>query len=180
MKMEVDTVTNDCNKSRQQFWKIYKCSNCGGLVSAVSYSGRTEHVAAVYPPEESTSEDLPAKARSFLQQAMESIHAPAGAVMLAASSIDAMLKEKGYKDGTLNSRIIQAAKDHVITEDMAKWAHQVRLEANDQRHSDEGAELPTEADAKRSIEFAKAMGQFMFVLPAMVTRGLKESTPAAK
>ncbi len=52
--------------------------------------------------------------------------------MLAASSIDAMLKEKGYKVGGLYDRIKQAAKDHLITDEMAAWAHDVRLDANDQ------------------------------------------------
>ena len=68
--------------------------------------------------------------------------APAGAVMLAASSVDAMLKEKGYNEGSLYARIGQARDDHLITADMAEWAHEVRLDANDQRHADEAAALP--------------------------------------
>ena len=93
--------------------------------------------------------------------------------MLAASSIDAMLKDKGYKDGNLNSRIKLAAEDNLITEEMAAWAHDVRLDANDQRHADEGASLPTPAEAEKTIEFASALAQFLYVLPAMVTRGRK-------
>jgi hypothetical protein len=53
--------------------------------------------------------------------------------MLCASAVDAMLKAKSYKDGTLYGRINQAAKDHLITPEMAKWAHDVRIEANDPR-----------------------------------------------
>jgi hypothetical protein len=33
------------------------------------------------------------------------------------------------------------------------------------------AEKGTQADADKSIEFATALGQFLYVLPAMVTRG---------
>ena len=62
---------------------------------------------------------------------------------------------------------------------MAKWAHQIRLDANDQRHADENAGLPTGADAERCIEFAKALGQFMFVLPARITRGISGATDDA-
>ena len=51
--------------------------------------------------------------------------------MLAASAVDSMLKEKGYKDGSLYKRIEQAAGDHLITAEMASWAHEVRLDAND-------------------------------------------------
>ena len=62
--------------------------------------------------------------------------------MLSASSVDAMLKVKGYKDGSLYQRIKDAAAGHIITEDMATWAHQVRLDANDERHADESASIP--------------------------------------
>jgi hypothetical protein len=93
--------------------------------------------------------------------------------MLAASSVDAMLKAKGYKEGSLYSRIDKAAKDHVITPEMAAWAHEVRLDANDQRHADEGAALPTGDDARRVVEFTSALGQFLFVLPSRVQRGLE-------
>ena len=94
--------------------------------------------------------------------------------MLTASSVDAMLKDKGYKDGSLNNRIDQAAVDHLVTDEMAAWAHEIRLDANDQRHADEGAALPNEADAKRVIEFANALAQFLYVLPARVARGRKK------
>ncbi|MCD9047084.1 DUF4145 domain-containing protein [Alterluteimonas muca] len=106
---------------------------------------------------------------------MNSRHAPAGAVMLAASSVDAMLKSKGYTAGSLYTRIDQAATDHIITSDMAAWAHEVRLEANGQRHADDNAALPTSADAERVIDFVRALAELMFVLPARVERGRSTS-----
>ena len=136
----------------------------------------------LWPPIDTVSEAVPERARMFLQQAIESLHTPAGAVMLTASSVDAMLKAKRYKNGILNTRIKQAADAHLIMCEMADWAYAVRLDANDQRHVDESASLPNEADAKRSIEFAKALAQFLFVLPEMVSRGRKmpasATTPA--
>jgi hypothetical protein len=93
--------------------------------------------------------------------------------MLTASAVDAMLKEKGYKEGSLNNRIDAAAKNHLITEEMAAWAHEIRLDANEQRHADEGATLPSGADAVKVIEFANALAQFLYVLPARVERGRK-------
>lgn len=92
--------------------------------------------------------------------------------MLAASAVDAMLKLKKYVQGSLYSRIEQAVTDHVITQDMAAWAHAVRLDANDQRHADETTTMPDSTDAKRVIEFAKALGEFMFVLPSRIQRGI--------
>jgi predicted membrane chloride channel (bestrophin family) len=93
--------------------------------------------------------------------------------MLAASAVDSMLKAKGYVEGTLYTRIDKAANDHVITPDMAAWAHAVRLDANDQRHADNAAALPTEQDAKKVLDFAATLAQIMFVLPSRVARGLQ-------
>jgi hypothetical protein len=58
---------------------------------------------------------------------------------------------------------------------MARWAHQVRLDANDQRHADEAAPLPGSKDARRVVDFALALAQFLFVLPAQVDQGIVET-----
>ena len=107
---------------------------------------------------------------------------PDGAVMLAASAVDALLKAKEYRDGSLYSRIKNAVDDHLLTPDMGLWAHQVRLEANKPRHADEQEPHASELHAKQSLEFALALANIMFELPARVTRGLKEAggTPAAE
>jgi hypothetical protein len=122
---------------------------------------------------------VPQRAREYLDQALRSLRAPAGAVMLAASSIDAMLKEKNLTDGSLKRRIDLAAETHLITKEMAEWAHEVRLDANDQRHSDVAAPLPTPDDARRVTEFAQALALFLFVLPARVRTGLDDAKKAS-
>jgi hypothetical protein len=141
------------------------------LVTCGGKDGTGLIVTEIYPSVSSASEDIPDRARSFLQQAIETVYAPAGSVMLAASAVDAMLKAKGKTKGSLYKRIDEAAAEHLITAEMALWAHEVRLDANDQRHSDEEVGLPTEDDAKRSIGFASALGEFLFVLPARVAAG---------
>lgn len=159
-------------------WVVYRCATCGQcvLTSAVVNLdlNRPEMVLAMYPDARRVSEVIPERAREYLEQTIASAHAPAGAVMLAASAVDAMLKEKGYEEGVLNSRIEEANKDHLITDEMAAWAHEVRLDANDQRHPDKGAGLPTQEDARSSLEFALALAEFLFVLPARVERGRKD------
>ncbi|HEX8978475.1 MAG TPA: DUF4145 domain-containing protein [Parasulfuritortus sp.] len=154
-------------------WSVYRCVSCGGMVMAMSPVNQNMPVQKIWPSPQSVSDELPARAREFLGQAISSLHAPAGAVMLTASAVDAMLKDKGYKEGTLNNRIDLAAKDNLITAEMAAWAHEIRLDANDQRHADEGASLPGTADAQKAIEFANALAQFLYVLPARVERGRK-------
>ena len=154
-------------------WVVYACARCGGLVTA-SAPQFDQPIQGFLPSAQEIPADLPPRAATYLQQAISSIHAPAGAVMLTASSVDAMLKTKGYSEGSLYNRIDKAATDHLITMEMAKWAHAVRLDANDQRHADEAAELPTESDAKRSIEFAASLALFLFTLPARVAKGLAQ------
>ena len=95
-------------------------------------------------------------------------------------SVDAMLKAKGLASGSLYARIDQAATTHLITSDMAEWAHDVRLDANDERHADDSSTLPDIAAAKRSVDFAIALGQFMFVLPSKVARGRAAATQSAQ
>jgi hypothetical protein len=161
----------------KRFWVVYFCNRCGGAVlgSARTFPGESTEL---YPSSESMDDEaIPTNARTYLNQAISSQHAPAGAVMLAASAVDAMLKSKGYRDGSLYSRIEKAVSDHLITEDMGTWAHEVRLDANEQRHADDSYEIPDEADAKRVIEFTKALALFMFVLPKMVKRGIAEAAP---
>lgn len=163
---------------RKRAWRIYECKRCGGLITAAATANNLE-VLEMYPSQLELDESIRDPARTYLSQALGSIHAPAGAIMLAASAVDAILKSQGYKDGSLYERIDLAAKNHLITDGMARWAHEVRLDANDQRHADENASLPTEADARHSVEFVMALAQFLIVLPARVKRGLATASGAA-
>lgn len=168
-------ATTADNGQNGRKWKVYKCVRCGGVVTAFAFQGYND-VSKIYPGVQSVDENLPHKVKAFLQQAIDSTFAPAGSVMLCASSVDAMLKEKGYTTGSLYSRINKAEKDGLLTSDMATWAHEVRLDANDNRHSDVGAELPTIDDAKNAIEFTQTLSEFLFVLPSKVKRGIDEAT----
>ncbi len=163
--------TKTFDNKNQRIWGIYVCSTCGGAVLAAARAIKGP-VTEMYPAQREIDEAVPGKANEFLNQATESKHSPAGAVMLAASAVDAMLKEKNYKKGSLFDRIDKAVEDHLITEDIGQWAHEIRLDANDQRHADESAPLPNAADAQKCIDFALALAEILFVLPSKVTRGL--------
>lgn len=166
--------TSGHDRRNQRVWTFYVCQSCGGaLMTLAPVIGQHQlgEIVEMWPAPDMVPEELPARAKDYLGQAIASLHAPAGAIMLAASSIDAMLKDKGLKDGVLYARIEKAAAQHLITEDMKAWAHEVRLDANDHRHADENAPLATQADARKVVEFAKALAQFLYVLPARVARG---------
>ncbi len=166
--------SKDFRGGSQKTWAAYMCSRCGGVTTAWAHKGSND-VQEMYPSPLEVDKTLPDRAREYLEQAINSISAPAGAVMLAASSVDAMLKAKGLTEGNLYSRIKKAASDHLITDEMAEWAHDVRLDANDQRHADDSVGLPTSDDAKRVIDFVQALGLFLFVLPARVKRGIENA-----
>lgn len=106
-----------------QYWFSAKCSHCGAFIlMRGSNSSRKDAeyltIEKTYPTIEVVDEALPDKAKNYLQQAVESLHAPDGAVMLSASAVDAMLKEKGYSDSSLYSRINKATEEHLLTEQM--------------------------------------------------------------
>lgn len=164
--------TNSSSGGDRRWWAIYVCRRCGGLVTAFSRHGSNSAVNEYYPGSPEVADALPARARSYLRQALESLHAPAGSIMLCAAAVDAMLKEQGYAEGSLYTRIDKAVEEGLITEGMGKWAHAVRLEANEQRHADVEAALPSTEDAERSVDFTTALGQLLFVLPAKVKEGL--------
>ncbi len=166
-------LTNSHSGHFPRAWSTYLCASCGGVILACSLQNKDAPIAQLWPAPAEVAETVPTRAREFLTQAISSLSAPSGAVMLTASAVDAMLKDKGYKEGSLNSRIDSASKDRLITDEMAAWAHEIRLEANDQRHADESAALPSAADAQKVIEFATALAQFLYVLPARVERGRK-------
>ena len=167
-----ETYNHDASNLRR--WFIYSCGQCGGLITAWATNWGND-VQEFFPESKSIKDDIPERPRVYLQQALESLHAPAGAVMLCASSVDAMLKLKGYAEGSLYNRIEKAVENNLITKEMAQWAHDVRLDANDQRHADASSCLPTTEEAKRVIDFATALAEFLFVLPSRVQRGLNHA-----
>ena len=148
------------------------CSKCRRhiLFYAEGDDPKYLEVQNTFPPMDRVAEELPEMAAKFLQQALESRHAPDGALMLAASAIDAMLKHIGYNEGSLYARIDKAKEDTVITDRMADWAHTIRLSANEPRHADDEFTGATEDDADQSLAFAKALGEYLFVLPSKVAR----------
>ena len=166
-----ECMTKDHTEIFQRIWVMYACTRCGGVITACSEEG-SPYIVEMHPKSLEVEEAIPDRAREYLEQAISSISAPAGAIMLAASSVDAMLKEKGLNSGKLYSRINLAVEEHLITKEMSEWAHEVRLDANNQRHSDNSSTLPTSDDAKKAIDFVQALGTFLFVLPARVKRGL--------
>ena len=153
------------------------------MVTAQGKPGGNEtnpEIIAIFPVTKTVDADVPEPARTFLQQAFESLHAPDAAAMVAGSAVDAMLKKLGYLQGSLYSRIDRALADGKLTQGMADWAHEVRLGSNRPRHSDEKSPHVSREEAKQSVEFAEALATFLFVLTARIGRGIAGAKAASK
>lgn len=159
------------------WWRFYACSRCGSATSATSGASNSTNLwgreaTRWFPTGREVADDIPERPRRYLMDALNAMAAPSGAVMLAASAVDAMLKAKGLREGKLYRRIEKAMEDHLITPEMGRWAHEIRLDANDERHADEDTPLPTQEDAQKCLDFAFALADLLFVLPARVERGI--------
>jgi hypothetical protein len=165
-----------------KFWAVYSCNSCGNCVLAfgepVPAGNQNPHlhrkIVDLLPRPRTAADELPSSVRRYLQQAFDCLHAPDAAGLLCASAVDAMLKEKGYRDGTLYVRIDKAVEDRLLTKDMGEWAHKVRLESNSVRHAKLSGPHLTQDDAESVIEFTEALGDFLFVFTDRVRRGIEK------
>jgi hypothetical protein len=110
-----------------------------------------------------------------LQQAFETLHAPDAAAVMAGSAVDAMLKHLNLVDGSVYSRIDEAVRQHILTAAMGEWAHEVRLGSNQPRHADKEDPHVSPKQAQQSVEFAEALGHFLFVLSSRVNKGIADA-----
>ena len=167
-------------------WAVYVCSNCESIVTAKGYRSTTNrnfiYVDETYPTAESVEEELPEPARKYLEQAHRTLgDAPDAAAMVASSSVDAMLKSKGFGGRkSLHDRIDKAVEDRVLTEDMGKWAHHVRFVSNNPRHADDEDPHVSPEQARIVVDFADALGEFLFVLPNRAERAIDNSKKTAE
>lgn len=156
------------------YWAAYQCSACGSITAAKGTpDNRYFQVHAIFPDAKVAHLDIPEVARRFLQQAYDTLHAPDASAVMAGSAVDAMLKAIGYEDGSVYTRIDTALNNNKLTEGMAKWAHSVRLGSNRPRHADVEKPHVTPEEAMQSVEFAEALGNFLFVLTAKIERGIE-------
>jgi uncharacterized protein (UPF0147 family) len=106
----------------------------------------------IVPQVQLVDESVPANARRYLQQAIDSVYAPDGAAMLANSAIDAMLKARGLTDGSVFSRLKLAVSQGLLTEEIRNWADIVRNDSNNPRHADDEIPHVTADRARLLIE----------------------------
>ncbi len=168
--------STDYAHANPRYWRVYKCQRCGGMVMAAGL-GFDFPVKEQYPASLQVASCIPDPARTLLQQAIASFHAPAGSVLLVESAVDAMLRERGYCEGSVYCRLGQASVEQVISAEMLTWARQIRLSPECAPPSHTPARLPTRDDARQAVELGLALAELLFVLPARALQGIRDTAP---
>lgn len=124
----------------------------------------------------STPLHLPDKVKRFFEQGtgnMETNWDAAGSMFRKA--LDVSLKEKFPQiHGNLIKRIKNAASQNLLTQDLADWADQIRLEGNAAVHEDEPFSKEQAIDL---ASFTDLVLRYMFTLPQML-KDARDSTEA--
>ena len=165
-------------------WAAYGCTSCASWLVVKGdpneFNIANPRIIEIIPGFPQAHEDLPERARRFLDQAMQTLAESDASAVMSGSAVDAMLKELGYEKGSVYERIDKAVKDRHLTEAMGEWAHSVRLGSNRPRHADDVNPHMSLAEARQSLEFAEALGQFLFVLTAKINRGIAAAKDAGQ
>lgn len=150
-------------------WAAFACSSCGHLVTAKGCPGENvsnPEVVAIFPKVWEVDDVVPERIANYLDQAYRTLASPDASVVMSASAIDAMLKDNNLENGSLYARIDEAVIEGILTQKMADWAHRVRLDSNNPRHADAQTPHMTDDDATRAFDFAKALTEYLYVLPS--------------
>lgn len=158
-------------------WHGYQCTNCSSMVLVQTQATNSTLVKSVFPDVRDAPLELPDSARRYLTQAYRTVQdAPDAAAIMASSAVDDMLKQKGYTDQrSLHDRIDAARNDHLLTDEMAKWAHRIRFVSNNPRHADDANPHVEPDEAKRMLAFAEALAQYLYVLPALAEQDTEDA-----
>jgi hypothetical protein len=88
------------------------------------------------------------------------------ASMLIRKTLDVALKEKfGNLPGTLFNRIKELEGNHLITNEMAQWAEEIRLDGNEATHEAREPDLENTRDLQ---SFLHVFLLYTFTLPEMI------------
>ena len=131
------------------------------------------------PPSFSAPRHTPDNVASFVRQAKASLpeNWDASGVM-SRKALEAALKDKlpDIKDKvSLYARIKEAAEQQVLTQALADWADQIRLDGNSAAHD---AQPFSREDAERLDTFTDLVLQYLYTLPGMLKEA-QEKTKAS-
>ena len=114
-------------------------------------------------------EHLPENVQIYYLEAVANVKtSPNAAGAMFRTALEEGLKtihSSAKKKETLQNRIDSAAAAGRITQDLAKWSHQVRVEGNNAVHADAPF---TREEAKNLHRFTELVMMYLFTLPGML------------
>ena len=159
-------------------WGLYQCQSCQKAITARIDCDATTGIQKLdtcFPKIENQileAEAVPENIRKDLQEAFEST--PSASIMMTNRALDMMLVDRrGYDDDTLSfyQKIEKALEDNLITEDISKWAHKIRLDSNVIRHKKtEGNNRPTSEQAQQALKFAQTLAEILYIFPSLIPK----------
>ena len=157
-----------CEGIIREWWGGSDPAQVGGDLDRLSI-----HLGGQWPKAESGAapEDSPPSVARFFEQGTSSLEAgnfdAAGMMFRKALETSTKVLDANLAGKPLVARIDELAKEHRITPDLAKWAHEVRLGGNEAAHEDELFTLEEAQDLKNFIE---NFLRYAFTLPSAVKR----------
>ena len=86
LEKQWETRTQRFDGTNQRAWRVYRCTRCGSLVIAAATNFNLP-IIEMHPSHIEADSAIPDKARGYLNQAMDSLQSPAGAVMPVSTQI---------------------------------------------------------------------------------------------
>ena len=168
-------------------WDTFaQCGYCKrGIVATFEVSDRIEppsklnkkrRLLYIAPkrPSSTAPKHTPDNVARFFEQAMDNLPKNWDASgSMFRKALDTGLKSKFPEiKGKLIDRIKKAAAQQKLTPDLAKWAHQIRLDGNDAVHE----EYPfSKNDAEKLRDFTHLVFLYLFTLPGMLEESQKKT-----
>ena len=132
----------------------------------------------MFPSPPKPPEHIPNNVKLFFKQAMNNLPQDWDAAgVMFRKTLETALKDKFPSiRGPLSQRINEAANQQQLTPDLAKWAHQIRLDGNNAAH---GGKPLSKKDAQSLADFTNLVLLYLYTLPGMLVqaRGSNSKTP---
>jgi hypothetical protein len=169
--------------TKEAYWMFFQCPRCLSGVAAKGFPGKFDFsersngdVHSFFDSIDHFPKRLPVEAPDGLTLGIKRLYLQAaeclrrdnldGASMLLRKTLEVALREKfGAMPGNLSQRIRQLRERHLLTDELAAWANEIRIDGNEAAHD---AEEPDRENARQMKEFLHVFLLHTFTLPAMI------------
>ena len=167
-------------KDRYTYYTISECNNCNFFF--LVERNTNGNIKNIYP--NSLPRPINEKTPDFLKKDLEeaymcfSVDAYRATSVMARRALQSCCIEKGAKkDKKLRDQIDWLLGEQIITKDLKKWAHEVRLTGNDSAHPPEDTEKDTPVSAEDAEDILTLLEQFievLYITPALAEERQKK------